>query len=371
MTKKRNIPISIFISFVAVVSALLVEANVLFYWAIVDIFTITNIDYRFIIGVILAIMSSGFIVMLIIEKYSTGIFVRFFYTITSIWTGMFVYFFMAAAIYDVLNLFMKNPQIIGFPLFAAALVIGIYGLIHGRKIAVKKINVAIPGMPENWKGRTAVWMSDLHLGSVRGEQFAEKVMQISNSLSPDVVFIGGDLYDGTRAPNPVVIAEPLEKLSTRFGVFYISGNHEEFGDAEQFFDAVKLLRIKILDDEMINIEGLQIIGVDYSNNAKKENFKKNLESIIFDRSKASILLKHEPKDLDIAAGERISFQISGHTHDGQQWPFNYLTDLITKGYSYGLKNYGLMQIYISSGTGGWGPPIRVGSDCEIVHITFI
>ena len=87
----------------------------------------------------------------------------------------------------------------------------------------------------------------------------------------------------------------------------------------------------------------------------------------------SILLKHEPRDLDVAQQAGISLQISGHTHKGQQWPFNHLAQRVYKGYAYGLKQYekSAMQVLVSSGVGGWGPPVRVGSDCEIVHITFM
>ena len=96
-----------------------------------------------------------------------------------------------------------------------------------------------------------------------------------------------------------------------------------------------------------------------------------MNNLKINKDKASILLKHEPKNLKVAEDAGISFQISGHTHKGQQWPFNYLTNLMYKGYGYGLKKHGSMIVYVSSGTGGWGPPLRVGSDYEIVEITFI
>ena len=258
-------------------------------------------------------------------------------------------------------------------MFAVAFAIGIYGIIHAKKIYIKKIQVSIPNLPQAWKGRTVVWMSDLHLGSIYRTRFAKKVTRISNSLLPDAVFIGGDLFDGTHAPDPYKLAEPLLGLTSRIGVFYITGNHEEFGSPKSFIDVVQKLGITILNDEKKDIDGMQIIGVDYSNSAKREDFKRVLEKMNISRAMPSILLKHEPRDLDIARQAGISLQISGHTHKGQQWPFGYLAQRVYKGYAYGLKQYekSAMQVLVSSGVGGWGPPVRVGSDCEIVHITFV
>jgi predicted MPP superfamily phosphohydrolase len=214
-------------------------------------------------------------------------------------------------------------------------------------------------------------MSDLHLGPIKDVKFAEKITELSNSLSPDLVFVGGDLYDGSHHPDPYILANPLKNLSSRLGKFFITGNHEEFGKPDIFLSAVQKLGIKILQNEMVEIKGLQIIGVDFLNASPKKQFQKILEDLKIDRKKPSILLKHEPKNLAVAEKAGISFQISGHTHNGQQWPFNYLTKIMYKGFSYGLKHHGSMPIYISSGAGGWGPPLRVGSNYEIVEIIFI
>ena len=236
---------------------------------------------------------------------------------------------------------------------------------------VKKIEILLPNLPKEWHGKTIVWMSDLHLGPINGAKFAEKITQISNSLSPDLVFIGGDLYDGSQKPDPYLIAGPLENLFSRQGVFFITGNHEEFGDPDIFISAVQKLGIKVLNNEMVEINGLQIIGVDYLNASQKKDFKNILADLKIDKDMPSILLKHEPKDLNIAKQAGISFQISGHTHNGQQWPFNYLTKLMYQGFNYGLKHHGSMLVYISSGAGGWGPPLRIGSSYEIVEIMLL
>lgn len=373
LNEKKESPFSspLLVAFVSAVVILLIESDFFVYWSWVNIFDITNASTKILIGISLLVLSLGFIAMFIIERYSASALTRTLYIITAIWTGILIYLLLASIVYITIYLVFGQSFILGIILFLTAIVLSIYGFIHGKKIFVKKIQIELPNLPSVWKGRTAVWISDLHLGSVHGAKFCEKITQISNSLSPDIVFIGGDLYDGTHAPDPLAIAKPLEKLSAKLGKFFISGNHEEFSDPGLFLDAVRNLDMKILDDEMINIDGVQIIGVDYLKNHKKENFQKTLENIKIDDEKPSILLKHEPNDLEVGEGMGISFQVSGHTHNGQQWPFDLLVDFIYKGYGYGLKHIGSMKVYVSSGIGGWGPPFRVGSDCEIVYITFV
>jgi predicted MPP superfamily phosphohydrolase len=178
------------------------------------------------------------------------------------------------------------------------------------------------------------------------------------------------MYDGTTAPDLYKIAEPLKKLSAPFGVFYITGNHEEYGDINAFLKAIRELGITILFDEIVDVEGVQLVGVDYNNAAKAEGFKKILDSLALDTNKPTILLKHEPKDLEVAEAAGVSLQISGHTHYGQQWPFRYMAQMAYKGYAYGLKDFKKLQMLTSSGIGTWGPPIRIGTVGEAVVITF-
>ncbi|MEI6316306.1 MAG: metallophosphoesterase [bacterium] len=359
------------IIFVAITTVVFVAANIVTYRALVSVFRIGDIQIKHSIAYAFMFLSGGFIVMLFIEKKVSHVLVRILYTVTAVWTGVFVYLFFAAVLFDFSKRMFFDARVFGVFFFFVAIALGIYGVVHAKKIFIKKIQVSLPNLPVVWRGRTAVWVSDLHLGSIYQASFAKKVTDTINSVSPDIIFVGGDLYDGTHAPDPYAIAQPLQNLSSKLGTFYITGNHEEFGSAELFLDAIKKLGMNILQDEKIEIDGLQIVGVDYAHSAQKENFKTVLDSIDIDVSKPSILLKHEPRDLETAEQAGISLQISGHTHRGQQWPFNFLAQYVYKGYDYGLKNHGTMNVLVSSGVGGWGPPLRIGTDGEIVHITFI
>ena len=280
---KKSRSIGSIIKFVSFATIVFVGANMLVYRAFISAFQLQDSSDAFLIGTLFVIFSGGFIATLIIEKYSAGIATRILYTVTAVWTGTFVYLFFAAILYDISKRLFYDPRVFGVFFFFIAFAAGIYGVVHAKKIFIKKVRVALPNLPESWRGRTAVWMSDLHLGSIYRTRFAKKVTRISNSLSPDIVFVGGDLFDGTHAPDPYKLAKPLANLSSQFGTFYITGNHEEFGSPDSFLEVVQKIGMTILNDEKIEIEGLQIVGVDYSRSSKKENFK-NLSMHIYIKS---------------------------------------------------------------------------------------
>jgi hypothetical protein len=122
---------------------------------------------------------------------------------------------------------------------------------------------------------------------------------------------------------------------------------------------------------MVDLDGLQIIGVDYRDSTREEQFKANLEKMGIDRNKPSILLKHTPLHLHVAKDQKISLQLSGHSHQGQVFLFRYITSWVYRGYDYGLRWFGDLIVYTSSGAGTWGPPMRIDTKPEIVVITFI
>ncbi|MGD0328097.1 MAG: metallophosphoesterase [Minisyncoccia bacterium] len=355
--------------FLLVAAILLYLGNLVVYRAIVLTFDITGATHLLLLGVILGFLSASFIASTIIDSWYYNFFTRSYYQISAVWLGFFAYIFFASAIYGIAIGISHSFAKIGLALFFVALLLGVYGVFHGRKIVVTKTPISLPNLPRSWRGRRMVWISDLHLGQIHGLKFVRDIVARVSALSPDIIFIGGDFYDGTGAPDIPELTAPLSQLSASLGTYFITGNHEEYGDRGRFISAVASAGIHVLEDEMIDIDGLQLIGVDYRNASNTARFKETLSKIPINRENASILLKHEPKDLGIAHAAGISFQISGHTHEAQLWPLGYITQLIYKGYAYGLKRFKDMQVYISSGTGTWGPPMRVGTNGEIVLFT--
>jgi predicted MPP superfamily phosphohydrolase len=186
---------------------------------------------------------------------------------------------------------------------------------------------------------------------------------------PDAIFIAGDLYDGT-AIDARRAAEPLSKLVAPHGVYFVAGNHEQFGDDSKYLDAITAAGVRVLSDEKVEVDGLQIIGVPYRDARQEGPFASVLRGIQVDRDRASILLTHAPDHPEIAEAAGVSLQLSGHTHLGQFIPWTWMVRRIYRQFAYGLSRIGKMQVFTSSGAGTWGPPLRLGSNPEIVMLEF-
>jgi predicted MPP superfamily phosphohydrolase len=358
--------------FLGIILILLCLVNLAIYQALLHIYSLQSPLQHLTTGLMLGILSASFIISTLLGMWYYNWFTRIYYLISATWMGFMAYLLLASAIYGILILVHTPVSIlIGRGLIAMAAITSIYGILHARSIRVKNIEISLPNIPQSWIGKSVVFVSDLHLGQVNGSSRAARVVAAIHSVPHEAVFIGGDLFDGTGAPDLGELIAPFRALHSPHGVFFITGNHEEFATNSHFVAAVRACGIRVLMNEVVEINGLQVVGVDYALTEQKESFRQVLGSLPIDRVRPSILLKHEPKDLDVAHAAGISLQISGHTHRAQQWPLEYIARLAYKGYAYGLKKYQDMQVYVSSGAGTWGPPMRVGTDCEIVVFRFV
>jgi predicted MPP superfamily phosphohydrolase len=186
---------------------------------------------------------------------------------------------------------------------------------------------------------------------------------------PDAIFIAGDLYDGT-AIDPGRAAQPLSKLTAPHGVYFVAGNHEQFGDDSKYLQAIAAAGVRVLSNEKLEVDGLQIVGVAYRHAVENEHFASVLRGVHLDRNRASILLTHAPDNPEIAEAAGVTLQLSGHTHLGQFIPWSWMARRIYRQFVYGLSRIGKMQVFTSSGAGTWGPPLRLGSNPEIVVLEF-
>lgn len=300
---------------------------------------------------------------------------RIVYAISAAWLGILNFAFFAAVgcwimeaafWFTVVSL---PPFPLAATLFGLAGMASVYGLINGRWIRVTRITVRLPHLPEVWQGRTAALVTDLHLGPLLGAGFLRRVTARLRFLRPDAVFISGDMFDGSPLDLDQLVA-PWREFSVARGVYYVTGNHDEFAERSVFLDAASRTGIKVLNNEKINVDGLQIVGVHDSEAGNPAELRKILNQTLIDQRRPSILLAHRPVNLPAAEEAGISLQLSGHTHGGQIWPWNLLVSLIYGRFGSGLGRLGKLQIYTSNGVGTWGPPLRVGSKSEIVLIRF-
>ena len=361
----------------AIVLAILSLGHWALYRTIVDFFSPANPVVLLALKIFLAVMIASLVAAFLLASRYQNIFVRAFYTVSMSWLGFLNFFVLASIIcWLVLGLsklfpFSFDRGLLAAILFCAAAILGIYGIFNAANVRVNRLSIKLPNLPSFWQGKTAVWVSDTHLGQVNNERFARNVASQADNLHPDILFIGGDLYDGVAADLDR-LAEPFAKIGAPEGTYFITGNHEEFSSdfKEKSLAAVKRAGMRVLDNEMVNLEGLQIIGVDFNDTGNKDRFKAILQGLGIDKSKPSILLKHIPFDIPEAAEAGISFQLSGHTHQGQLFLFKYITYFVYKGFDYGLKKFGDMIVYTSAGAGTWGPPMRVDTNPDIVVIKF-
>jgi predicted MPP superfamily phosphohydrolase len=215
-----------------------------------------------------------------------------------------------------------------------------------------------------------VQISDVHLGAVYRENFLSRSLNRINKLEPEAVFITGDLFDGMESDFSWIHA-PFANLKTKKGIYYSFGNHDLYLGFNRVKDLLGNGQINILDNKLVLVDGLQIIGINYSFNQDFDLYEKILEQSGYDEAKPSILLFHEPKNTQLAAKAGIDLQLSGHTHDGQLFPFNFIAKLAYKGYGYGLFVKNGLSLIVNGGLGTWGPPMRTASRSEIVKITLL
>jgi len=188
-------------------------------------------------------------------------------------------------------------------------------------------------------------------------------------LKPDVVFITGDVFDGTSA-DLARLVQPLTDVRPTLGAYFVAGNHEEFSDHAKYLKAIEDTGVRILNNEKVDLDGLQIVGVHHGEAHDAQRFRSILRDAGLDRDRASVLLSHAPENLAIAEEEGVSLQLSGHTHGGQIFPWTMLAARVHGRFVYGLNRLNELVVYTTSGAGTWGPPLRVGTKSEIVMVRF-
>ena len=323
----------------------------------------------------LVVLSVSFVAASLLAFRYSNFLVRTLYRLAGVWLGVLNFSFVAACFCWLAYLGVRLSRLpVGRPvirdvMFGLAILASVYGVINAALVRVKRIRVKLPNLPASWRGRVAAMVSDVHLGAVNGYGFMRRIVAILRRLRPDAVFITGDLYDGSMVDQDA-LAKPWEDISPPFGAYFVTGNHEEFSDATKYLDAVSRSGVRVLNNEKVTVDGLQIIGVHDRDLANPERFRSILKGADLDRNRASILLAHVPHRLAIAEKEGISLQLSGHTHGGQIFPFTWLTRRVFREFTYGLKRFGELLVYTSSGAGTWGPPMRVGTHPEILLIEF-
>ncbi|KAF0846494.1 metallophosphoesterase [Nocardia caishijiensis] len=246
-----------------------------------------------------------------------------------------------------------------------------WGLYEARRVPrVRTVDVDIRGLAPGLDGLRLVVVTDTHYAALNRVRWSEKVVDVVNGLEPDIACHAGDLADGSVAKRQTQV-DPLGKVVAPLGRFYITGNHEYFGDAQGWIDYMADLGWQPLHNEHRTLtrdgDRLVIAGIDDPTGRGLPGHGPDLPAALAgaEPDLPVVLLAHQPRQIADAVAAGVALQISGHTHGGQIWPFHYLVRLeqpVVAGLSRHANN---TQLYTSRGTGFWGPPLRVFAPSEI------
>ncbi len=240
------------------------------------------------------------------------------------------------------------------------------------------VNVEIPlaGLPKELEGFTIAQISDIHIGQTIKRNFVEAIVDRVNRLKADMIAITGDVVDGS-VPDLAQHTEPLARLESRHGTYVVTGNHEYYSGVHAWIRELERLGTRVLVNEHVVLDhegaALTVAGVtdwsahhfDPSQKSDPEAAAKGAPAHVL-----KVLLAHQPRSAPFAEAAGYHLQLSGHTHGGQFWPWNFLVHL-QQPFTAGLNRLGRMWVYVSRGTGYWGPPMRFGVPSEITLIRLV
>lgn len=344
------------------------------YFSIVRFFAISAILKKVLL-ISFAFLSISFILASLLTQLNEGFLVKDFYFISGFWLGFLFYLMLASAvvwlILGVGKVFSLNINLSSWAVvfLTSALLVSVYGVWNAFNLQVKNITVDIPNLPLAWENKKIVQISDVHLGLVHREGLMKKIVEKTNSINPEVVVITGDLFDGMDGQFDFLL-EWIGKIRAKKGIYFVTGNHETYLGTKKVFDILEKTKITILKDEVIDLDGLKLIGIGYPERDEKKDVVtvvNSLQKVFFNQP--NVLLYHSPVFINQFKEAGINLQLSGHAHDGQISPIGFISELIYKGYSYGLYQMGNYTLYATSGAGTWGPTMRVGTHSEITTIT--
>ncbi len=273
------------------------------------------------------------------------------------------------------NWLTGNRVLAGQRLLVGGIVLMILALTAGRIIAanpvVRNLELSIEQLPKEKDGYRVVLFCDTHLGTLKGLGFLNRVVEMVNSQNADLVLIPGDVFDESPRRIPWAI-EPLSRLKAKDAVVVSMGNHEYYAGPAESIKVFREAGLTFLRDQAIEIPGTAVVaGMDDITGSRQYGEKLvPLRSYIegFDPNLPLIVLHHTPVRREEAREAGADLMVSGHTHGGQQWPFEYITRMVF-GVKRGLTKFGEMNFFLTVGVGTWGPPIRLGATPEIIVFT--
>lgn len=260
---------------------------------------------------------------------------------------------------------------------ALALLVTLLGLVNARRTAaVRRVRIVLPGLPAALQGFRIVQITDIHVGPTIKQAYLQAIVDRVNGLQPDVVAVTGDLVDGSVAELASHVA-PLAQLRARHGSYFVTGNHEYYSGVRGWTAELQRLGLQVLHNAHVVLHHgdgrLVLAGVpDFSAHHFDRDHRSDPAAAIATAPAGAVkvLLAHQPRSAEAAARAGFDLQLSGHTHGGQFFPWSLFVRL-QQPFTAGLHQLGRLQVYVSRGTGYWGPPKRFLAPSEIAELTLV
>jgi predicted MPP superfamily phosphohydrolase len=333
-------------------------------------------------------LALSYIIGRVLERYYLSSLSDFFTWTGSFWLAVMLYLFLIVVSIDILRLanhlfpffdkilsvsIIQKPWFITIGVGCFVFLLIAFGHINALFPRKHAFTIDLENKVSNQKQLKITVVSDIHLGTIVSKNRIRRIVEQINETNADLILLAGDIVDEDLAP---VIRENLGATLTHLyaplGVYGITGNHEFIGGVEPAVKYLEAHGINMLRDTMIEIvDNVYIVGrEDIQGNRFGGKTRKPLEEIIASKKEKStiIMLDHQPAAINEAVKNEIDLMLSGHTHHGQMWPLSYITKAVYQ-VSWGHKKFDKTNVYVSSGIGSWGPPVRIGNRPEIVTIT--
>ena len=337
--------------------------------------------------VVYIVLITSFLLGKILENYSIGILSNTLVKIGAVGAGFFLYALLLVIFLDFVRLinylipffpsfitenYQKTKLITGIISFVLVAAVFLLGYFNAKTPKVKTVEISINKNKESFSSLNVVAVSDIHLGTMVNKSKTKRLINEINKLNPDLVIIAGDIIDDNiKVVKYYKLLEYFKELNPKYGVYSCFGNHEYISKAYTDIDYIENNGIKMLKDTTIKIAdkfyiiSRDDIGGERVNKKKRKSLEELTKNIDFNLP--VFLLDHQPFKLNETSEFAVDLQFSGHTHNGQIWPFNYITSLLFEE-DWGYLKKKNTHFYISSGYGTAVMPIRVGNNSEIVNI---
>lgn len=312
---------------------------------------------------------------LIVFTNAEGNFANLAYSAAAILMGLMLFLLLAVILVDLTGLIVKfNPRTFGIAAIVIALMVSAYGIWNATNKRIRQVEIPIEGLTTEIN---AALLTDIHIGHFWGIKTLENVVDKTNALNPDVVFITGDLFDGKIRLNNASLS-PLKRLNAP--VYFVEGNHDGYSGAKEIKQKLRDIGVEVLENEVSHFNQLQIIGLDHMRPDDETvsghtsdtgpTMEETLKELNIFPNKPTVLLHHSPDGIEYANQHGVDLFLAGHTHAGQIFPVVLIANKLFA-YNKGLHDYKGTKMYVSQGVGTFGPPMRVGTISEITQLKLI